>query len=239
MRGHQDKKANRGGIGMEFGCSQALFQEEGRILQELRDKASRLDALPDLSLDSFPVDFTAVLVIDLTEGFAKEGALASERVKELILPAKDFLCRCKERGFAVFAVNDCHTASSPELSCYPAHCMSGTREAELCSELAGLVDEVYHKNSTNALLSREVAELVLKGFRDFIIIGCLTDLCIYQCAVTLRAWLNEKNCGDSRVVVPLALVDTYEAAGHHALLANLVFGCSMEANGIILAKHIK
>ena len=52
MRGHQDRKANRGGIGMEFGCSQALFQEEGRILQELRDKASRLDALPDLSLDS-------------------------------------------------------------------------------------------------------------------------------------------------------------------------------------------
>ncbi|MEG1849998.1 MAG: cysteine hydrolase, partial [Oscillospiraceae bacterium] len=65
------------------------------------------------------------------------------------------------------------------------------------------------------------------------------EFCIFQFATTLRAWLNERGEAGGEVIVPLDLIDSYDAPGHSALLYNLVYAAGMAESGVRLAAAIE
>ncbi len=205
-------------------------------LKALDGVYDRIEQLETLKLESFAPAETMAVVIDMNKGFALEGALYSERVQGLIAPIADFVDRCIARSMHILAFSDRHSPGSPEIESYPAHCMEDTPECELVDELSRLRPFTVYKNSTNAFFAG-MEQLLKEPVKDYIVTGCCTDICIYQFATTLRAWLNQYNL-PGRVVVPLSLVDTYDAPWHNAQLLSAVFIDSMLSNGILVVKDI-
>ena len=94
-----------------------------------------LATLPSLPLSELVAGRTALILVDLVEGFAREGALASPRVEALLPGAAALTARCAAAGMEIVVLADCHTPDSLELGSYPSHCLRGTSEARLCREI--------------------------------------------------------------------------------------------------------
>lgn len=205
----------------------------------LKDMIANLEKLPTVSLDSLDPDKTMTFSIDLNKGFAKKGSLFSPRVEALIDETVEFCKKCLNKGIKVIAYSDRHSKECPELESYPEHCMIDSEECELVDELAKLKGiKTLYKNSTNGFLAANPFELTahftgeeLEKVDTFIVGGCITEICVYNFATTLKAYFNEKN-RKVRVLVPMNLVDTYDEPWHNADLMNVMFFNNMIANGV-------
>ena len=211
---------------------QAFLRQAAMSLSDMLDT---LEGLADFDCSEAPPEKICVISIDMNKGFTREGALSSPRVEEMIEPTADFLELAMEKGIRVVAYSDRHTASSAELLSYPEHCTK-PEEYELVEELQDLGLKPVWKNSTNAFMAG-MGEILTKGYTSFIVTGCCTDICIYQCALALRAFLNQNNT-QAEVVVPLSLVETYDGEWHNGDLMNVVFFSSMAENGVLLCEGV-
>ena len=186
---------------------------------------------PDWNFDEISDPGRALaLTIDLNIGFTRTGALASPRVGAILPSARNFLAQCRQRRIFAAAVTDCHTQESSELFSYPPHCLEGTVEPELAPEIAEFQQAVLYKNSTNAFFAPGMDKL-LEDIQTVIVIGCCTDICIQQFAVTLKAFANQNN-RTLEVIVPCQLVETYDAPGHPAELRHQAALAYMAENGV-------
>lgn len=216
----------------EITLSSSEFQSAAQDLMEISDNLSKLQPV---KLSDFTPEETVVFSVDMNNGFAKFGALSSDRVKAIIPRTAEFVKRCIDSGVKVIAFTDTHESDSLEFGLFPPHCLIEDAESEYVEELSA-IDRVYPKNSTNAFFSGG-QELVSSDIKNYIITGCCTDICIFQFALSMRAYLNNINQA-SNVIVPLSLVETYDAPGHNAALFNLVFTQSMIQNGVMVVSDI-
>ena len=69
------------------------------------------------------------------------------------------------------------------------------------------------------------------------VVGDCTDICVQQFAIAAKAWHNTRNL-PLRVVVPLSLVDTFDADGHPADLMNVLALTAMQAGGVELVRDL-
>ena len=196
----------------------------------------RLNKLPGLSVKELDFSRTVVISIDINNGFAKGGALYSERIENLIPKTKELARLCKDNGIVIVALSDRHNAQSLELKSFPPHCMETTNEYLLVDEIVNLVPIIIEKNSTNAFFKFNQRELI-QTYDNFIITGCCTDICIYQLAVTLRSYFNEMNI-DKNIIVPMSLVDTYDGPCHNRDVMNNMFLNSMLDNGVQVVSNL-
>lgn len=193
-----------------------------------------LAKLPTVRLKDLQADRTAFVIVDMVNGFAREGALMSPRVETLIPEIVKLSKACDELKIAKIAFADCHTEESPEFDAYPAHCMAGTSESEIVDELRETGGyTLFPKNSTNGFLEAGFQQwLVDNGhINTFIITGDCTDICIQQFAITLKAWFNMQN-RKARVIVPANAVDTFDAGVHDGGLTNVMALYNMMISGI-------
>ncbi|WDV46312.1 cysteine hydrolase [Clostridiaceae bacterium M8S5] len=216
----------------------------------LTSMISRLYYLDSIKISSLDPHKTMLIIIDMNNGFAKQGALFSSRIKELIPNVVKLTKNCIEKGIITIAYTDTHTEDSPELKSFPEHCMKGSKEAEVIDELLVFKDKglrVYEKNSTNGMMAVNPMEALTARYSierinkidTFVIIGCETDICVYQYATTLKAYLNQNNI-NSRVIVPMNCVDTFNIPDvHDAEFMNIVFFNSMLDNGLEVVKSIE
>lgn len=220
----------------------------------LDNMVKNLENLPAIELDSLDEEKTLHTIVDMNNGFAKAGALYSPRVEALISNIVNLTKKGLEKEIITIAYTDTHTKESPEFRSYPEHCVIGTEEPKLIKELdelVGIGNNGIHKiskNSTNGVMAANpLKDGLLDYFPDerinklntFIITGCVTDVCVYQYATTLKAYLNENNI-DARVIVPIDCVDTFDIPNvHDAEFMNVVFLNSMIANGIEIVKSIE
>ena len=116
------------------------------MFRALREWNSRVAALRPMEADTLEPGHTLLVVIDMINGFAREGALASPRVEGIIPAVAGLSRRCAELRIPRIALSDCHTPSSAEFASYPPHCLEGTREAELVEELKAVVLESMEKS---------------------------------------------------------------------------------------------
>lgn len=203
---------------------------------------NELNALSDLDLDSIKKEDTVIIIVDMINGFAKEGSLSSPRVNQLI-PRISALLSSEKVINKVF-ICDAHPVDSVEFQSYPEHAVVETFESKIVGELMPYIDlqtVVINKNSTNAL-ETEAFRLFLSensNISNFIVIGDCTDICILQCALGLKAHFNETNIS-KRVLVPCLYVDTYDldVNHHHGDLMNLFAMYNMKINGVELYKDI-
>ena len=194
-----------------------------------------------IRLDDFDPAKTILAVIDMNKGFAQAGALYSPRVGKMIPEIVRLSDQALSKGMKVYAYTDHHPEDAKEFSAYPSHCVGNTEESALVDPLAALEAnglKTIYKNSTNGILAYNPAAIDL-NVSSFLIVGCVTDICVYQYAVTLRAYLNEHQL-DGEVYVCESLVQTFDIEGfHHGDLMHSMFLKSMMDNGVKVVKEIK
>lgn len=189
-------------------------------------------------LKSFNLDDgsrVGLIIIDMVNGFVKEGLMASPRIKSIIEPILEIKAICDEKGASVVALCDCHLEDSVEFLSYPKHCVKGTNESEIIDELKGVY--AINKNSTNGFLEDEFIKWLGHDKDTFIVVGDCTDICVKQFAITLKTWFNMNN-RMSKVVVPINAVETYDSDCHNAELINVMSIYDMMQSGIDVVKNI-
>lgn len=210
-------------------------------LHWLNKLQTRLENLETLLLKSLEPEDTALVIIDMTNGFAREGLLASPRVGALIPGITSLAEACLSKHIPVIAPSDTHTPEAEEFKAYPAHCVAGSQESDLVIELKSLEGILrVAKNSTQIWHSQAFQD----WFRDnnsrstWILTGDCTDICVIQFALVLKTFFQSEN-RPSRVIVPINAVDTFETPDHPGDLYHLMALALMDAGGIELVKGVE
>lgn len=180
-----------------------------------------------------------LFVIDMINGFAKEGPLADPAIADLaphIASLIDTL-QCP----TVFVADE-HEWNASEFDAFPPHCLKETAESQVIDELKPYEAIRIPKNSTNTFFAPAFQDFLReKGddFSDWILTGCCTDLCVMQFALSLRAWANQNNI-PLRILIPENCVDTYQIDGvHEADAWNRMALDNMKMNGIQVVSAIQ
>ena len=215
-------------------------------------------ALPQPELESVVSDprKTAILSVDVINGFCHIGPLASPRVKGIIEPITRLMTAAHGIGVRHFVVTqDTHDPEAVEFAAYPPHCVRGSDESEAVPEFKALPFwnevTVMPKNSINSALGTHLDEWLdaHPDLTTFIVVGDCTDLCTHQLAMHLRLRANALQKRGVRVIVPEDCVDTFDtpvdvaqrigAMPHAADLLHRIFLYNMAQNGVEVVKRIK
>ncbi|MBF0298899.1 MAG: cysteine hydrolase [Oligoflexia bacterium] len=196
-----------------------------------------------LYISNLEVNRTVLVIVDMINGFTREGPLRSPYIELLIPEILEVQKVCNKLGIATIAFADNHDPNSPEFETYPAHCILGTSEAEIVDEIkeVGKLGKytLIAKNSTNAFLEDKFQEwlMIKQEINTFLITGDCSDICIEQLATTLKAWFNKQN-KKSRIIVPLNAIDTYDFGLHNRDLMNILALYNMQKNGVEIVTRL-
>lgn len=183
---------------------------------------------------------TLIIVIDMVKGFCEKGAMADREILKLVPEISPLLKYYPKHIY----FQDSHNMQSTELQVYPVHCLEDTEEAELVDAFKedASTSTIIPKNSTNGFLAPDFmkqAELTASEFDNFIVVGCCTDICVMQFALTWNGYLKQHNYLDKTVYVPLNAVDTYHINDvHDAKTFNRMAVYFMENAGIKILRRI-
>ncbi|HCQ91439.1 MAG TPA: cysteine hydrolase [Clostridium sp.] len=206
------------------------------IISLIKEKSTKSISIKDL-----PTAETALVVIDMINGFAKSGNLYSPRIEALIPGISSIMKYFKDENIKVIAFGDSHTGLSPEFDSYPKHCIKNSSESDMVEPIKSINNyDFIEKNSTNGFLE-EKFQIFLRDnpkITNFIIVGDCTDICIEQFATTLKAYFNKNNI-ISRIIVPMNAVDTYDLSPHDGDLMHILGLFMMMNNGIEIINSIK
>ena len=195
------------------------------------------------NVEEFCIDNKSVLfIIDMNNGFAKSGPLSSKRVEKLIPSIVEDVEIFNSFNNPIIAFTDSHKKECLEFKSYPIHCLENSYESEIVDEIKQFNDiMIIKKSSTNAFLEEEtkkyIDSFVRDGYKNFVLCGCITEVCVKQFAQTLKAYLNVIN-KDINVIVPINSVDTYDSPEHNADIINLCSFYEMNSCGIKIVKNI-
>ena len=155
-----------------------------------------------------------LIVVDMVNGFVREGAMADKYIESIILPIENLI---KENVEGTIFIKDCHEQDAIEFKSYPSHCLKGTSESELVEELKKYEtkENTYEKNSTSAMYAENFLTDIdkLKNLKQVTIVGCCTDICVLNLAIPLNNYFNQKN-RNIEIVVPRIAVETFDADTH-------------------------
>jgi len=210
-------------------------------MKELESIKNQLNDKKALSIATLNQESTALIVIDMVNGFAKSGNLYSDRI-EAIIPSVVKTTTLFDKYEKLF-VADTHEEHAAEFEAYLPHCVGN--ESEVVDELKSLYDDnstVIPKNSTNGFLApafQQWFDANKDKYNQYVLIGDCTDICILQFALSLKAYYNEHN-KNSRIIVPIDGVETYhlDLNNHYGDLMNMFALYNMELNGVELVKSI-
>ena len=226
----------------------ALLEQTSLFLDYLAGWQAGLPTL-DLAAELKEPQRAAVVVVDLTRGFCRDGPLSSPRVQAVVAPIVRLVERAHALGVPHFVLpQDTHEPDAVEFGSFAPHCVRGSLEAVTAPELTALPFAsqftVITKNSINSTLAPgwQAWQAQHADVRTFIVAGDCTDFCVYQLAMALRVSANSNQERDLRVIVPTDCVDTYDLPvdaaqslgilPHAGDLLHLVFLYHMALNGV-------
>ena len=207
--------------------------EELGKLPVMRDMADAVVRHGYLELSQLDPERTALVIVDMVEGFLRLGALHSERCARHIPAIAQLAHASAGAGIPVIGFRDAHRGTDPELGVFPSHCLEGEVESQIAPEIRLYVETEFTKNSVNGALEAEFAAWRTREVKrdTFLITGVCTDLCVLQFALTLKAAENHEGRA-SRLIVPSSHCDTYDLPGHPGDLCHLWALYNMSCNGI-------
>lgn len=207
------------------------------IARSMENFIKTLDDIPSCNLDKFDSKDTLVVMIDMINGFCKFGPLSSPNVEKLIPKMSDFLDESICKGFPILAYQDFHSSNkSAEFEFYPPHCIGGSNECEIVLELKRDELNIVRKNSTNGFLAFNPLE-TYKNVRNFLVIGCVTDICIKDFSTTMSKYLQEKDI-DGKVYVIENLVSTFHIEEVHDKDAEHILALyQMQKSGVSFLRY--
>ena len=202
-----------------------------------------LDELPELALAELEPNDTALVSVDVIEGFHRQGALASPRVEAIIPSIVELVRRLANHGVPhenIAFVQDAHPQDAQEFEAYPEHCVKGTEEAEAVIELK----ELPHWSDYQHFEKNSIASHTSEGFnrwldalqvKNIIAVGDVTDLCLYTLALHMQV-RNLAGGLKQRIIVPESCVQTWDAPDHPGDLYHALFLHQLSRNGVEVVK---
>ena len=76
-----------------------------------------------------------LLVIDMVNGFVKEGALADKAINNITPNIINLIKKYVQEENDIISIQEGHNENSKEFKNFPKHCILGTEAAELIEEL--------------------------------------------------------------------------------------------------------
>ena len=154
----------------------------------------------------------ALVVVDMQNGFCRQGALASDRCAGVIGEVVAEVERAMADGAHVIFTADTHEPDDLEFEIFPEHCVRGSTEAELVEELRGFLGRervhVVSKRRYSAVFETQFEGLLHRYDIDRVrICGVCTDICVLHTTADLR---NR----DIPVTVAAAATATFDGPEH-------------------------
>lgn len=206
-----------------------------------RNCMERYNALPLINAESIEKKKTVFVMVDIINGFIREGALHDREIEKIIFPTAEFLRYCNKNEIKSIAFADSHTKASAEFSHFPPHCISGSRECMIVDELTDIGGfELIEKNSVNGFYAPKFKRF-LENNPDkscYIVCGDCTDICVLNFCLSLKSYFDQYN-KKVKIIVPVNMVETYNSNSHIRENSNIMALYIMETNGIKLAGGIK
>ncbi len=159
-----------------------------------------------------------LVVVDMVNGFIKEGKMSDKDINHITPRIKSLVESFLSDEEGVAFIKDTHEVNSTEFKKYPPHCLKGTSESELISELSSYEQKSlsYEKNSTSTIFAKNFMRDIerMESLKEVIITGCCTDICVMNLAIPLVNYFDEEN-RDVRVLVPQNAVETFNSDIHN------------------------
>ena len=142
-----------------------------------------------------------LIVVDMVNGFVREGVLHDERIANIIPRQIELINKnIKEEGLTIF-IKDTHDENAVEFKRFgkTKHCVRGTSEAELVDELKIFENNEdvisIEKNSTSYMEAPKFRELIqeLENVKEINVVGCCTDICDFNGTMALANYLDQYN----------------------------------------------
>ena len=152
------------------------------------------------------------IVVDVLNGFCKEGNLASPRCLMAIPRIKDVIEARRSEGDMLIFLADTHDPNDREFEVFPVHCVRGTHEADVVEELQPFLpgSHLIRKRRYSGFFETDLEAVLSAAAPERVtVVGVCTDICVMHTVADLR---NR----DYRVIVPSAAVDTFDGPGHPA-----------------------
>lgn len=200
------------------------------ILNELEKWYADLKPLSLSQIVKNNPEKVAFISVDMINGFCKEGALSSHRIRSIIGRITDTLSMAHDK-FNIknfVAIQDRHEPYSTEFDAFPPHALADTKQADTISELKNIPFfdkfKVYYKNSLSTAYCDDFNKFMEQNpqIKTFIVLGNCTDFCVYSLALHIKLQANEKNLKRDVIVIE-DMVQTYHNNGHNGDFYHLVF----------------
>lgn len=144
---------------------------------------------------------TALIVVDMVNGFVNEGVLHDKNIKKIVPRQLELLEEAEKKGSLIILVKDTHNKNAIEFKRFgnTTHCIKGTSEAELIDELKPFEQKenviTVEKNSTSLMESPEFREIVkqAENLKEVNFVGCCTDICVFNGAMGLANYYDQWN----------------------------------------------
>ena len=158
-----------------------------------------------------------VLVVDMVVGFMEPGhnLYCGEEAREIIPRVQELIEREQTDGGNVIFICDTHDPDDLEFQMFPVHCVRGTEEPEVISELSQYEGEMIRKRRYSAFFETNLEERLAELNPDRVIVcGVCTDICVMHTAADAR---NR----DYAVDVPTDCVASFDADAHRYALDHM------------------
>ena len=177
-----------------------------------------------------------LIVIDMVNGFVKEGTLAAPSIMRVVPRQQELLKEALDSNdTGIVFIRDSHPENAIEFKTYGSHCIEGTKETEVIDELKYYEQyaKEYLKNSTNLMYAPNFMDDLLKynNLEKLRLMGCLSEVCVENGAIGLRTFLDQHN-KETEVYVHADAIDTFDVPGHSADHVTDEAIKRMQANGI-------
>lgn len=209
------------------------IQTDGFDLKKLE---RHFASLPYMGTEKIENEKTVFVMVDIINGFIREGVLHDKEIESIILPVKNFLEYCGRKNIKSAAFSDVHNKNSFEFSVFPSHCIKGSNECNIVDELKRTGGfEIIEKNSANGFHSCGFKEFLKNNQNKscYIVCGDCTDICVLNFCLSLKTFFNEIN-KYSEIIVPLNMTETFHTEKHNRSFSNISALNIMEINGIKL-----
>ena len=152
------------------------------------------------------------IVVDVLNGFTREGNLASPRCTAAIPRVLRAIDERRRAGDQLIFLADTHDPDDKEFEIFPLHCVRGSHESEVVDELQSYLRDarLIRKRRYSGFFETDL-EAVLRQLHPnrVTVVGFCTDICVLHTVADLR---NR----DYRVIVPADAVETFDAPAHSA-----------------------
>lgn len=183
----------------------------------------------------------ALIVIDMVNGFRKEGNMAFCDGEYIEPEIEKLIVEFLNNGDDVISIQENHHNDSVEFNDFPKHCIGDTDEAMLVDVLKKYEDRmiVIRKNSTCGYVTNEFQNYLSSNaevLNEIVMTGVCLDICVMNMAIPTKMYMNEHdiNCD---VIVPMNAVETFDSDTHSRDEYKTLSKKMLKLNGIKVVKN--